>query len=373
MTGVDDLDAARGWAAREPQLPALAALVDPHALAERLGAPVQVHRLRYKPATSVHAAVTVGGRWCLFAGYGPRGAAKLRSQRVAARRRASVILEDSVERWIVAPAVADRAFGDSALAESASADTTVAYNPRRRLVRAGRSEIEGGWIAKVYAPDQRPVDDRLVTELRESGVPTPAPLTGWHPNVRRTVRQPGRPADPAADAGLVAAAIDVLTASRPTIALRRWTVTALLARVHDALRLVIDVLPGQSGVASNLLESLHRRSAVLARLPHTVVHGDLSVDQVVVGAGGAWLVDLDDCAWGPRGWDRATWIAAQVVRGADRPIPLPGPAPAAELIAAALALRAPEPFARQRVGWVQMTRTTLAFAAALLADRDGDS
>lgn len=368
MRATDERDrtVAAALVARDRDLPALATLLDPATLADRVGAPVRLRRLRYKPATSVHAAVTVGDRWCLFAGYGPGGAPKLAKARAAARRRGHpVLLADDRDRWLVVPAPADRALPRRALAALGPGGTTIAYNPLRRLVVDGTAP-DGPWVAKVYGAGPRPPDARLTAALVAAGVPTPPALPSHHPEVRRAVRWPGRPADPAADADEVAAAVAALAGARPDVPLPRWDGDDLLGRVGAALALVATVVPEEAPTAAAVDRALRRRAGVLAGLATVVVHGDLSPDQVVVGGRGAGLVDLDGCSRGCEGWDGATWLASQVATDGTDPVPLPGPEPEPTLQAAALALRAPEPFARQRPDWVAATRRMLTAAAALL-------
>ncbi len=367
MTVIDEPTA--DLIARDPGLAALSLLADPGALAERVGAPVVVHRLRYKPATAVHAAVSAppAGRWYLLAGYGAAGRPKLAKDHAAARRRGLTVIAADPERWLLVPAAADRALSRRALAltaPEATAVSTLAYDPRRRLVLAGDG-AEGPWVAKVYAPGQRRVAGSLTAAIRQAGVLTPPARPAAHPAVRVTDWCRGRPADPTIDAGAVGATLDRLAAARPAVALPTLTAPSLLRRVDAALRFVAGVLPRQHSVAAALRRSLHERAAALIPRVGVPAHGDLSADQVIIDdAGRAWLLDLDGCCYGPAGWDHASWLAAQLAAGVAGPTPLPGSPPPPVVRAAALALRAPEPFARQRPGWADTTIALLAAATA---------
>lgn len=371
MTGPAQHRAAVSLVERERSLPGLAVVLDSDALADRLGAPVRVHRLRYKPATSVQAAITLGDDWHLVAGYTPWNAVKLARHRTTARRRRlEPLYDDARERCIVVPATADRAFAARALADTADADTVIAYNPRRRLVRRGVSVADGPWVAKIYGAGQRRVDPGLADALNGCGVRTAPTLPARHPAVHRAAWQPGRAACPATDADLVGAAVDRLAGARPAVVLADTTITALVTSVGAALRQVAIVAPGHASAAAALHLAICRVTERLVRLPRVVVHGDLSADQVVVDGADAWFVDLDQCAWGPEGWDRATWIAAQVIDGDAAPVALPGPPPDPALVAIAIALRTPEPFARQHDEWAGAIQRGLAAAADLLGAGD---
>lgn len=363
---LDDREVADALVAGDPHLPALALVLDHEALSERVGAPTQVRRLRYKPGTAVHAAITIepDARWHLLAGYGPDSAAKAVKDRRTAHDRGQRTVADGV-RWLIVEARADRHLPEAPLRILAPGPGVLAYNPRRRLVVGGPDGAEPRLVTKVHAAGSVPVDPRLVAALRAAGVATPAARCTGHPQVGRTCWQPGRHVRPGNDGGAVADTLSALAAA-PAESVPRWAASSLRERVDRALALVPTLRPRATEVTAMVATALARRLPELDRLPPVLLHGDLSPDQVVIDNDRAWLLDLDDCAAGPQGWDQASWLAAQVAEGSAVPVALPGPAPDPILLAAALALRAPEPFSRQRSGWAGRIDEMLAQAAQVL-------
>jgi hypothetical protein len=135
------------------------------------------------------------------------------------------------------------------------------------------------------------------------------------------------------------------------------------------LRSVAAVLPDRRLGLDALSTAIVARWDQIDRLAPLLQHGDLSPDQVLVTGDGAVLVDLDNCGVFPRGWDQATWRAAQLADGVARPVALPGPEPDPALLAVAVAVRSPEPFVRQRPDWpVLIDRLAAAGLTAVAAD-----
>jgi len=378
----DTADAASATAAvvaRDVTLPALGVLFDEQALRAALGvedgAPstVRVRRLRYKPGTSVQAALEVGdaddAQWLLFAGYGHGGAPKgEKDEEVAGRRHRPAVAVDVVARWTVVPAWSDRSFRPSAVdrAIALGAATTLSYNPRRRLVVSGRSAAHGDFVAKLYKPGTPQATAHVLDALYRGGAPVPAPLCSPHRTVVVAGRVDGVHADPVSDGWAIAEALGRLAATgrgETSIVAPRWGGAELIADVSRALRFVARILPDLVLDLDALIVAIAGHREELDRLSPALLHGDLSPDQVMMTDRGAVLVDLDACAIGPSGWDRATWLAAQAAAGGPPPTPLPGVPPHPLLVAAALALRAPEPFRRNRPDWP--ARTTALVAAGL--------
>lgn len=353
--------------AKDVDLAVLALVLDADALAERIGRPARVQRLRYKPGTAVHAAVTIEGEpgWHLLVDYGRGGMAKAGKDTRAARARGRQITAQG-ERWVLVPARADRRLPHARLSTMDAGAIDLAYNPRRRLVVAGPTGERPRWVTKVHSRGSTPVRGELVAELRAAGVPTPEAQPTRHRQVTTTRWQEGHPARPAHDGRAVAEALATLAEVRPATSAPRWDATRLLDRVDRALVRLSLLRPHRATEVGALRSAFWHRRHQLDRLAPALVHGDLSPDQVLVEDERAWLLDLDTCGMGPEGWDRATWCAAQVASGIDAPVALPGPMPDPVLSAAAFALRGPEPFSRQRHDWPGRTDRMLHRAAAAL-------
>lgn len=369
--------------AREPRLPALALVLAPDRLGDALRdrAPdlvgdgwAGVHRLRYKPGTSVLAAITVrdpdgGVRWLRFGGYRRGEDTKLRKDLRSARRRGpGATAGSAVDAWSVAGAEADRRLRARQLTRLGGPWTTVSYNPGRRLVARLGPASEPGLVARLHAPGRARPAAALLDALHRAGVAAPVPRRSTGPGLTLTEWVPGRPADPGHDGRAVSESLARLQSVDAPGGGGDLDPDALALRSRRALRFVAAVLPDRARAAAELGARLAAGLADGAGGPCGLVHGDLSPDQVVMASatGRAVLVDLDTLGRGPSGWDRATWWAAQVATGSERPVALPGPHPPAPLLAAALALRAPEPFRRRRPGWDRITARMLDGALGLL-------
>lgn len=369
---------------RDPDLPVLAAVLEPEHLARALAGPgsdraavrVMVHRVRYKPRTSVLAAVVVDRagerRWLRIAGYRRGRRAKLDKDRRWARRRGSTIpAEDAASAWIATDPWADRGLGLRRAADLPRSWSILTYNPGRRIVAAGNGPDGDALVVKVHAPGRRRVADGFLRALAEAGAPVPGVVEAPIPGATGTLRVPGEPARPG-DAEAVADALARLRRAADPASLRPIDADHLRRRARRAWRTVGAVLPDLARSAAGLVDALDGAldGGLADAAPAVIgfVHGDLSPDQAIVSpvTGRAVLLDLDECGAGPLGWDAASWLAAQAAKGLTRPVPLPGPPPDPVLLAAALVIRAPEPFQRRRAGWDAMTTRMLARAAGLL-------
>lgn len=309
------------------------------------------------------------------------------------RRRAAVLLREVLAAGGVAPAPGQRL-----------RTATIAYNPARRWVGAlHRYAVDGGarpWandapcaLVKVHADPrtaQRSVAVAdLLTRIGVAGPRTVA-LSG---SMVGSTWWPGRPADPtsASDATLVADLMARVAAVRPgqpgpgsgsggrsgSGSAEVWERRADLPRLDHATILeharaatrALGVLdPGAGLRAVAVLDRVAPSLANCLEDP-VLVHGDLSGDQVVMGADGPVLIDLDRAAAGPRGWDAASWMAAQASLGVppQELLPLPDTAVPAALLAAAALLRTPEPWRRRRRGHAASTSALLDLAEVAAA------
>lgn len=367
---------------RDRSVPAIELVVDQAALEravaqipESLGGTPRVRRLRYKPGSAVHASVEVvrdgqPSAWFLLAGYAPSSAPKLVKDIEAAGASAA---SSTSGRWVLAPARTDRALaldrswpvGFDALGSDPSSYALMAYNPRRRVV-VGHPGPNGRQVSKAYASGTRRPRPALLAALRNAGVPTPASADSRWPRVLTFHWVDGRQVDVCADGAAAADSLAVLHRSGVDPARPPLVPARLAHRVAAAARSVGEIRPGLGDLSAALARRLAVDLGAADLGPIGIVHGDLSPDQVVMAGSIAVLLDLDEVRTGPIGWDAATWEAAQVAEGSAEPVALAGdPAPAV-LLAAALAVRAVEPFRRRRPGWEHTMRHMLVGAHALL-------
>ncbi len=414
-----------GVVARQRDLPSLALLLDDEQLsrwlrqAGRLGAAetAQVDRIRLKPGTRVQAAIRCGpdGTWLLAHGFTASSWSKGRKELTVAQRRGHRALTCAQLRLVVTDMVADRDLRalaalrpdgrDGVRPESASrwspaagpagtASTlarTIGYNPARRWVGtlhpALPSEVDdrrgpaGPAVAvlKVHADaDAGAIGSasRVARRLAASGVATPEAV-----RIRGGMVMlpwvPGTPADPMSgtDQDAVAELVSRLSWVRP-----RREVTALPSldheRIADLVTVAVASLAAVDPVAGARAQQLAARLVPLLRgsgEDPVLVHGDLSSDQVVMGEQGPVLIDLDRAAAGPRGWDAASWMAAQAAMGtpAGQVVPLPDLRVPSPLLAAAALVRTPEPWRRRRAGHAAATSALLDLAQAALPGTTG--
>lgn len=319
-------DGDRALVLREPRLPGLATLLDDDAFAELLatwlpGAGVRSARstyIRYKPATSLLVAYRVQTRAGeeLVHARAERDDAAGRLQRLAALtdrptalgpgalvlpERSVAVLPFPTDRRLPAlRALADAAARSHLFGGSRGPLRVLAYKPERRLVARA-----GDLVLRAYAADSWPAAAGAVAAVgRAHGlrVPEIRRVADAH-QVLALAWTPGRPLEqlldlsgPAPEAA-VAAALRALHTCTPagTLPSRRgaWDAAALTAAGEAA------------GVAGPRLarraRTLARRLAgeLTARAPgNAVLHGDFSVDQVLIDDAGAILLDLDAAALG---------------------------------------------------------------------------
>lgn len=309
--------------AREGMLPGLPFALDAHALRRLLqeagvaAAAVQITYLRFKPGTSAVAGVKierdVGPVSAQVVVYPVSVHDKL--GRVVRRAGEELLLHDAARGLAVVTALADTALPGirRSTARHPHAEVLV-YKPGRRWVARCRAcDV----IIKVHAPG-RAREAVLAQRAVEHLLPT-APIVGDETDeagVVETRLLPGRPL------------IDLGGEERADAERR---VGAVLARLHaadgeagdaDASAEALD--EAVAGVAA-LLPAVGERAAVAAATVRAVllprrgaapVHGDCSIDQVLVGEDGRpSLIDLDRARIADPLTDLGSWTADAIVRG----------------------------------------------------------
>jgi ABC-type multidrug transport system fused ATPase/permease subunit len=333
-------------------LPGLSTLLDPDAMAPRLGAAlggkseledVRLRYLRYKPGTNIVVHYDVGlegGRrhdaiaMIASGSYLSRRAVKPENKALASLVRGRVPAHESLSydeeigalvQWfpldLSLPALAEPRSVIRSELETAGARvgdawptaTVLAYKPRRRAVLQA-----GGDVVKFYAKEDeyRAAAYGLQASARLRGVRSPSPggaLASRRVTVQRFLpgRQP-QPEEAAEAAG------------------------ALLAELHGSAPGPLQVTPpgmqlkaaaATAGLIAALSEPLGRRAeGLLVRLarelpvgvPLVTAHADFNSRQLLIsGDGGLALVDFDGLCRAPAALDLATY-AAYVVLGEER-------------------------------------------------------
>jgi aminoglycoside phosphotransferase (APT) family kinase protein len=394
--------------AHDPALPAMATVLDQAALtafvAERwslagCGPPpeqVLVRYLRYKPGTALVAGLELRGpagtTMAAAKATAARAAPKLAKTLRAVKRSGGWGIVDASASLTVHAAVADRHLPGlrRVLGGGAPAVQGLRYKPERRWV--GRRGPSPAVVAPVLVKVHRPAAAAgailahrymaaaglAVPRLRKANARLGIVAADWvegepldaHPPTPDQLGQVGEllgrlhalplPAglpvpDPAA--GLLAAAEAVASVRPATGAHAAAAARSLLVQT----------------------ETGHRR---------TVVHGDFSADQVVLGPGGAVvLLDLDRLRIGDPIDDVAGWVAAEItggrclararpadvaaamLAGYQVPASVPTGRPLDLAVAAALLRRAVEPFRLRRPGWPDEVDLTVELAVQLAAGR----
>lgn len=409
---------------RDPAVP-LRLVLDDEALAAEIrarwtaGPPpcsVRVRYLRYKPGTLVEATVAVefDDRVVLAALRVVAASAVAKVEKVLARTLDDGVdfapVGDPLAGFVLLPLQADRGLpasrrlGRGRLLPELLAGASVvplAYKPGRRLVaRVDRDGVPWG-VLRCHAPDRWPVAATAAGWAARIGAPPALPrligadeercamVVGWGPGTPADrVDAAGRPAADAA-AGAAVAALHRLDPAGLVA-----TPAEVGGHADDAAVRAGDVAPALAAIAA-LDPALAATVGSVARAgphgrssgsPRRVVHGDLSPDQVIVGEGGATLVDLDRLGPGDPAADLASWAAAVLAAGPPRGAALPatasglldatlGPAflgayraaggPATVdavlgLLADAILARATDPFRLRVPGWDERLRELVA-------------
>ncbi|MEJ5868805.1 hypothetical protein WDV85_13755 [Pseudokineococcus sp. 5B2Z-1] len=355
-------------AARHPDLPGLAVLLDADRLRSVLAAlagpepaaTAVLERLRVKPGASVRAGVRLEGpdgrtpRVLVTARAGRDWDVKAHKEVDAAHRSGLPAHVAPETRLLLAPAASDRALrGLARLRPDTGAPvrrprgaprggdvvaTTLAHNPGRR------------WVGRLDPAAPGAEGEPLLVRRHAGG----------HVEVLAWV--PGRPWSPDDGPDAVRARLDEHAAGR------HGTGPGAAGEARRRLERAVTAAAGGLGAldddwgarAARLLLLLRR---LLAHEPLAPAHGDLSPDQVVVAPDGAvHVLDWDRAGLLPRGWDAASWEAAQraLAPGVD-PVPLGGRA-APAVVAATHLVRAVEPFRRRHPAWPDGVEVLLGVA-----------
>ncbi len=398
-------------AAADPALPGLRDVLTPLRLAHRL-APgwgvreARVVYLRYKPGTSLLAGLVLTGHdgvtsfaqaLALRPGSGDKLAKVRRAGEADDVGRGAVV--DGALAVALADVTADRRLpGVRRVLRDADGVTPLVYRPGRRWVARVDGPPGPAELVRVYHPGA--VGGVLAGHRALAGLPVPT-VTVTRPR-RGTVRTawvPGTSLDrlPRAEelwtqAGALAAAVH----RRPaTVGLDRVDRAALLA---EAVMAVASVVPPCADAVRAAAERV--RTGLAGRDAVSVVHGDLSADQVVVrpdlaataaalpdpaspGQSALTLIDLDRVALDDPLADLGSWYGALVATGAEAGDPVEVLAPllagytavggevdgrALRLhCAAAVLQRAVEPFRRHRPDWPDGVARLVSVAEDLTA------
>lgn len=337
-------------AAAHPDLPGLGVLLDPDRAAALVGGGHRLDRLRIKPGASVTGILrptTGAGAWWLVRALAPEPWATKRGKDLAAAERAGLPGREYAEhRLLVVPGAADRRLRGLAALRPDRGETdfvwrrqrlrgtvrTLSHNPARRWV--GIADVDG---------------ERTVLRLHQGRVRQSLPWVDgrtWRPGdpLPGLVTGTGVPDVPAGSvpvdlpAALAAAVTGVGALHRPW----RDRAAAVVAALGDRL----------------------------ARIDRRPAHGDLTPDQVVVGPGGASVLDWDRLGLWPVGWDCATWTVGLILAGWHRADGSVADGCAREVdpsvLAAAAVLRLPEPFRRRYAAWADHTEALLGCAERAL-------
>jgi len=323
--------------------------------------------LRYKPGTSVVAAVSVDGAPAQAVAY-PVGLHDKLGRLIREAHAAGELIRADEARGIAIVAVAaDRDLPGirSALRRHPRA-VTLAYKPARRWV--ARCD-ECGVIVKVHAPDR--AASALAGHRALAGLVSTADLVHvGGDGVIETRIVPGALADD--DAGARAAGRILAGLHAAPIPAGNPRADAPVAGALAA------VLPALSAREALLAEGIREALATSAR--RAPVHGDFSADQVLTGAAGTFVIDLDRAGAGDPHADLGSWAADEIARGIPRALAstalregylaaggrINAPALLAHT-AAGVFRRAAEPFRRQDEGWARECERMLGEAEALLA------
>lgn len=374
--------AVRALAARDLRLPAVGMLLDPDRLAEALGRPVRVTRVRYKPGSSIVVAFADAEGHGWIASYvDDEKVVKTRAR--ADRAGLEVHRVPAIPRSATGPAFADRLLVSTvrrlrrlepALIDPAA---VLRHNPHRRLVLA----VAGRVVKVTASTDGERARIAAVRALATAGVPVLAPA-----RLQRGVTVTSRwgrgdlAARPAASAAATAGrALAILhDAPIPPSARSTSPETEL-----DAAVAAVRILSPEAGA----------RAASIARgitLSHgtrvATLHGDFTADQVLVDGDKVRLIDFDRLRIGAPERDLGAFLADERLRRLGPETADDAPTVSDALIdayraaggrvddlalrqwtAAGVILRAVEPFRQGLPGWASAIDDALGLAAELIA------
>ena len=400
--------ADRALLARDSAVPGMALLLDDERLAELLAGPggpggeVRVEYLRYKPGTSLTAGLLLDGPHGAGRAFAVAGSAQFAAKlpkmlgRHRSTRRRPLATEPG-RHVVVAPMDQDpelpalhremagvrRPLPDRLRAGPLQ---VLRYRPlRRAVVVAG---ARGGPRAVVRAVEPGALGAGLTRARLAAARDLPvAPLLG-HSRRRGVVAsayvEGTVPVDGTTDLAVQQQAGALLAGWHREARTERLPVADVAATLRSTAALVGHLLPELAGQAERAAHSVGPRLGTLGRHGR-IVHGDFSVDQLVLTSHGPVLLDLDRMRVDAPHWDVATWFAAEVVGGrapadGDPQVVLAGLLAAYEdaggadlrcglraYAAAALLLRSAEPFRNRHADWAGRTAELVTAAARLAA------
>lgn len=402
MLSRDDLQLTR----RDRDLPALAELLDDQAAAEviRQALPESAVRsvsgcyLRYKPGVSVLAAyladTPVGPQHIHLTAYGRNGSDKL-GKHLGGARRASPgdqnvfkPVVDAARALLVWPFPADDEV--AALPAFASDDSTddlwrrlaleeylgsaptwqiARYKPQRRFVAVAHSAAGPAGVLRLYSTARygrarraakslgRLADDALPGVLSHSDRHA-ALLMSWQPGATlgELLDTPNRVAVEAAfrQAGTLLAQLHVEVAGKLPLRELRSEAAALRQSAADLGRLAPDLSEIADRVAASCIEVLDQGTTRLATL-----HGDLHLNQLVVDARAARMIDLDGASVGEAALDLGN-LRAHLERDAKDAGGNGGPETLWNALLAGYTEIAPPPTERRLAAWTAAAWLRLA-------------
>lgn len=338
--------------ARDPALPGLALVLDPDAVAARLGGRAEPLHLRYKPGRSCVATFDTSGGIRMLRAVTARRFAKL-ARRGHWPEGAELWPEDAV-------AVMRPEHDRSIVSPTATGAELLRFKPERRVVW----RTEGGTM-KALTPDAFPraqagADFGAKVLLAD---PDRALLeTGW---------VEGTPADRAHDP----ATHHAIGARLAELHRTPSTLPPLPPlEVPPALTDLAELLPD---LAQRIAQASDRLTLALAMVPRddATCHGDFSADQAIVGDS-VRFIDWDRAGKGEPARDIGTYLARLEREGRDDLAPafLQGygalPDGVAACHAAALAALATEPFRLREPDWHDRTLALLDRIEALIPATD---
>jgi len=399
----------RDLIARDRAVPGLATLLDGEALGELLSdfltplGGVRVEYLRYKPGTSLTCGLVLDTPSGVVRAFGVAASADFAMKlpkmtglyrrglhRPLASAAADHVVVSTMENDPALPGLRGgmhglhRALPDG-LAEGRL--RVVRYRPLRRAVTV--VDVGGVPAAVVRVVEPKAVDAHLRRLRAAVAEQLPVPRELGHSR-RRGIIATAYVAGTVAENGVTDHATQTLAGAvladwhaRPGH-VRLPQVDAINSLVTTAA-LVGELVPGLESDAASLARSVAGRLSATGADQRRLVHGDFSIDQLVRTATHVTVLDLDRVRQDAPEWDAATWFAAEVLAGHVPPTADPEDVLAPLLAAyreaggadlrpdlrlyaaAALLLRAGEPFRLRRPEWAHRAAEIVRAASGLAA------